>query len=177
MSAPAVAVTDLAAILRLRAVVCRAAQRDSLGWWDDESLTPYARVILDPLFPRTAPSAALKVAFVAARLRYRAAFAPLNGRILHLFALDHETELRLVGVEPDDITPGEDPIPDAEAFRRVLGSDWRDYEIVDRGAAGLLEIWPRGVRLEDAVETARALASAHAEGGPGAAVFPFVRVS
>lgn len=166
----------LETILRLRAIVCRAAQGDSLRWWDDESLTPYARVILDPLFPRTASTAALNIALGAARLRYRAAFAMSNTRVLHLFALDDETEMSLVDAEPAGITLDENPIPDAEAFRRVLGSDWRDYDIVDRGAAGLLEIRPRGVKLEDAVETARALASAHA-GGPGAAVFPFVRVS
>jgi len=177
MSAPAVAVTDLATILRLRAAVCRAAQGDSLRWWDDESLTPYARVILDPLFPRTAPSAAIKIAFEAARLRYRAAFAAANARVRHLFSLDDETEMSLVDAEPAGVAPSEGPIADAEAFRLVLGADWRDYDVMDRGAAGLLEIRPRDGSLTDSVEMARALASAHAEGGSGAPVFPFIRVS
>src|SRR5207244_4414084 len=145
--------------------VCRAAQGDSLRWWDDESLTPYARVILDPLFPRTAASTAIKIAFEAARLRYRAAFAATNARVLHLFSLDDETEMSLVDAEPDGVAPSEDPIADVEAVRLALGTDWRDYDIVDRGAGGLLEIRPRAGSAVGSVETARALASAHAEGG------------
>lgn len=177
MKADRIEANDVTAILRLRAIICRAAQRDSMSWWDDESLTPYARVILDPLFPRTAPTAAIKIAFESARLRYRAAFAVTTARVLHLFSLDDGTEMGLADAERAYTVPSESAIPDVEAFRRALGPDWRDYEVTNRGAGGLLEIKARRGSPRDSLDVARALAVAHAEGGPGTPAFPFIRVS
>lgn len=176
MSALVSEVNGLRTILLLRAIVCRAAEGDSLHWWDDESLTPYARVILDPLFPRTASVAALRIAFEAARLRYRAVFGADDPRVAHLFSLPDEVEMQLVNAGLDGIAAGDEAVADAEAFRQRLGADWRDYEVAERGAGGMLKIRPRARLGEDPLDIARALASAHSEGQPGSPAFPFVRL-
>jgi len=49
---------DARTILGLRLVIVRAANRDSLAWWDDESLTPHARFLLGRIFPMAPPLAA-----------------------------------------------------------------------------------------------------------------------
>lgn len=43
-------------VLRLRLAIARAAQRNSLSWWDDASLTPDANLLLRRLFPRSVHS-------------------------------------------------------------------------------------------------------------------------
>jgi len=71
-------------ILQLRLLVARAANRDSLGWWDDESLTPPAGFLLERIFPTAPPLAARSLALAAALARHQVA-CPDGGRALYLY--------------------------------------------------------------------------------------------
>lgn len=81
-------------VLQLRLAVARAAQRDSLSWWDDEALTPDADLLLRRLFPRSSTGAARKLALRAARARHEAVLAAWP-QARHLFNLGVEVENRL----------------------------------------------------------------------------------
>jgi hypothetical protein len=83
-----------ALILRLRLAVSRAAQRDSLSWWDDEALTPGADLLLRRLFPRSITRAAWTLALLAARARHQLVLAEWP-QAHHLFDLGPEVERRL----------------------------------------------------------------------------------
>jgi predicted nucleic acid-binding protein len=50
-------------------LVARAGQKDSLSWWDDESLTDAGRFALSKIFPRNPGRAALRLAFESAKGR------------------------------------------------------------------------------------------------------------
>jgi len=76
----AVASTDVQLILRLRLLIVRAANRDSLAWWDDEALTAPAGFLLERLFP-VAPSWP-PAAWRCVR-RWRGARAPAPGLEAH----------------------------------------------------------------------------------------------
>lgn len=107
-------------IVTLRALICRAAQKDSLRWWDDEALTPYAPVILDRLFPRTGRTAALRIAMEAVRSRYPGALPSQQG-LIHLFALDDETEAALATADLSlaEVPPA--PVMGRDDLRVALG--------------------------------------------------------
>ena len=74
-------------ILSLQLLIARAAQKDSLMWWEDDALTPSGKYLLDRLFFFDADEAGRKLAMEAAKVRYRAAFGAENN-VLHLFHLD-----------------------------------------------------------------------------------------
>ena len=69
----------LALILRLRLLVCRAAQPDSLKWWDDNALTAEGAYLTERLFSRRPRAAAARIALAAARSRHWAAYFEAAG--------------------------------------------------------------------------------------------------
>lgn len=85
---------DSIRILQLRLTVARAAQRDSLSWWDDAVLTPEADLLLRRLFPRSGTHAAWTLALRAARARHEVVLAAWpHAHHLFSFGVDVENHL------------------------------------------------------------------------------------
>jgi len=165
------------AILALRLLIARAANRDSLGWWEDESLAPHARYVLERLFPNAPPQAARSLALVAASTRHEAA-CPKHS--LHLYRLDVDGKdrlaLRFALLLP--IPVPEEPITTVEALRehltRLTGGPV-PYKVVRRTSTHALQIGvpPCPTDVPPMLHRARSLAWAYLEGAPGQPVFPF----
>jgi len=162
-------------ILGLRLLVARAANRDSLAWWDDESLTPHAGFLLERIFPTAPPSLAL----AAALARHQAA-CPVNSGALHLYRLDadNQDKLALRFAPLLAIPVPEEPITTLETLRQHLLDLTRDpapYTVVrETNAHGLeIDIPPCPAGVSPLAHRARTLAWAYLEGAPGELVFPF----
>ena len=104
------------AILGLRLLIARAANRDSLAWWDDESLTPPGGFLLERVFPTAPALAARSLALAAAVARHEAA---CTGEVLHLYHLDADNQdglaLRFAPLLP--IPVPREPIVTMDALR------------------------------------------------------------
>jgi hypothetical protein len=166
-------------ILRLRLLVARAANRDSLAWWDDESLTDAAGYLLERLFPVAPPLAARSLALSAALARHRAACAS-HDNALHLYRLDLDGQdaLAVRSIPLLTIPLPQEPIPSIDALRQellsLLGKPAR-YTVVRRTEAGGLQvgIWPAPTGISPVLHRAQTLAWAYLEGAPHEPVFPF----
>ncbi len=165
-------------ILQLRLLIARTANKDSLAWWDDESLTPSGRYLLERLFPMAPPLAGRSLALSAAQARHQAAFANKK-KALHLYRLDSDNQDKLaLRFEPllPVAVPG-DPIETIAALRQhlldLVGES--TYTVIRRtDAHGLrLEIPPPPAGVSPLLHRARTLAWAYLEGTPNQAVFPF----
>jgi hypothetical protein len=164
-------------ILGLRLLVARAANRDSLAWWDDESFTTHAGFLLERIFPMAPPLAARSLALAAALARHQAA---CTERDLHLYRLDPDNQdkltLRFAPLLP--IPVPEEPITTLETLRQHLlnlTGETVPYIIVrETGAHGLqIEPLPCPPGVSPLAHRARTLAWAYLEGAPGEPVFPF----
>jgi len=170
---------DAHTILSLRLLLARAANNDSLAWWDDESLTPHAGFLLERIFPTAPTLAARNLALHAALARHQAA-CPANSRALHLYRLDPDNRdklaLRFASLHPIPV-PAQ-PITTMGELSQHL-HDLTDarltYTVVRRTDAGGLqiEIPPGPAGLSRMVHRATTLAWAYLEGAPGHPVFPF----
>ncbi|MFQ5344241.1 MAG: BrxE family protein [Anaerolineae bacterium] len=170
---------DAHTILSLRLLLARAANNDSLAWWDDESLTSHAGFLLERVFPTAPALAARNLALHAALARHQAA-CPANGRALHLYRLDPDNRdklaLRFASLQP--ILAPDQSITTMDALsQHLLGltGEPRTYTVVRRTDAGGLqiEIPPGPAGLSPMVHRAKTLAWAYLEGAPGHPVFPF----
>ena len=166
-------------ILGLRLLVARAANKDSLAWWDDESLTPHAGFLLERIFPVAPPLAARSLALAAALARHQAA-CPANGRALHLYRLDADNQDRLaLRFAPLlAISVSEEPITTLETLRQHLfdlTEGPAPYTVVrETDTRGLeINIPPCPAGVSPMVHRARTLAWAYLEGSPDEPVFPF----
>jgi len=167
-------------ILRLRLLIARAANRDSLAWWDDEALTAPAGFLLERLFPVAPPLAARSLALRAAFARHEGACTDIGGA-LHLYRLDADNAdglaLRTVPLLP--VPYPEAPITRTDALREhliaLLGQPVQ-VKIVQRRNGGAMQIaippCPAGVWAS--LHRAKSFAWAYLEGAPGQPVFPFV---
>lgn len=164
-------------ILGLRLLIARAANKDSLAWWDDESFTAHAGFLLDRIFPMAPPLAARSLSLAAAIARHQAAYTE---ETLHLYRLDSDNQdglaLRFEPLLP--IPVPEEPITTLEALRRHLldlTDDPANYIIVRETSTHGLQIeipsCPPGV--SPLAHRAQTLAWAYLESAPGAPVFPF----
>jgi len=164
-------------VLSLRLLIARAASRDSLAWWEDESLTSHARYVLERLFPTAPQLAARSLALVAASTRHEAA---CPGNSLHLYRLDPDNRDRLAlrFASPLAVPVPEEAITTIEELRehllRLTGGP-APYKVVGRtNANGVqIEIPPCPGDLSPLVHRARSLAWAYLEAAPGRPVFPF----
>lgn len=170
---------DANTILSLRLLVARAANKDSLAWWDDESLTPHASFLLERLFPMAPPLAARSLALSAALARHQAACSA-NEKTLHLYQLDADNQdklaLRFVPLLP--ISVPDQPITTMDALSQHLldlVGEPVPYNVVRRtNTHGLqIEIPPRSAGVSPLLHRAKTLAWAYQEGAPGQPVFPF----
>ena len=167
---------DTHLVLSLRLLIARAADKDSLAWWDDESLTPHAAFLLERIFP-TAPSlAARSLALAAASARHQAACPE---EALHLYRLDADNRdrlaLRFAPLLP--IPVPEEPITTMVVLRQHLldlTGEPMPYAVVRRNAHWLqIEIPPCPVGGSLLAHRALTLAWAYLEGSPGEPVLPY----
>jgi len=171
---------DLQTILRLRLLIARAANRDSLAWWDDEALTAPAGFLLERLFPVAPPLAARSLALRAAFARHEGACTDIGGA-LHLYRLDADNAdgLALRTVPLLSVPYPEAPIITTDALREhliaLLGQPVQ-VKIAQRRNGGALQITippcPAGVWAP--LHRAKSFAWAYLEGAPGQPVLPFV---
>lgn len=171
-------------ILRLRLVVARAAQPDSMNWWDDRSLTAEGLYLADRLFARRPRQAAAKIALQTARVRYVAA-VPETG-VVHLFDLGDRVEYELARVSVAEAWLPATALESPEALLLAIGDivpDGVGYLTEYAGQRRLLA-GPFEIRLspeadpsiKPPVARACALALACAESGLGRPVFPYMKV-
>jgi hypothetical protein len=170
---------DARTIFSLRLLVARAANKDSLAWWDDESLTPHAGFLLERLFPMAPPLAARSLALSAALARHQAACSA-NEKALHLYRLDADNQdklaMRFVPLLPIPVPNQAITTMDAlsQHLLRLLGEP-APYNVVQRTKTdGLqIEIPPSPAGVSSLLHRAKTLAWAYLEGAPGQPIFPF----
>jgi len=167
-------------ILALQLLIARAAQKDSLSWWEDDSLTPSGKYLLERLFMVDPDEVGRRLALEAARVRYRAAFGE-DRKALHLFRLDQtgEVEFDLREVNLSTIPLSSAAIQTIDSLRRLLleqvGSPM-SYEVVGERFSNRWEIKLKDKSLKpDLVQIVKTLAWATLEGEPGKPVFPYIR--
>lgn len=179
---PARALSDQEArqVLALRLLIARSANKDSLVWWDDESLTPPAVYVLERLFPIAPPLAARSLALAAAEARHKDAFRDNSG-CLHLFRLDSDNQdrfdLRLIPRLEIPVAP--EPITTVEILREKLltiTGEPKPYTVIGRTVAPGLQIAtpasPAGI--SPLLHRAQTLAWAYLESSPGKPLLPFI---
>jgi len=169
---------DAQTILALRLLIARAAQNDSLAWWDDSSLTAPARFMLYRLFPMVPPVAGRSLAIRAASRRHTDACEAIP-RAVHLYRLDLDNRDRLAlrYVLPIHTPVPEKPIRDMAQLRQHLLALLRDpmpYTVVHRSENLLqINVPPPPPATSLLLHRAQTLAWAYLEGAPGHPVFPF----
>lgn len=169
---------DVYQILGLRLLIARAANVDSLAWWQDDALTRPASYVLQRLFPTAPPLAARSLALRAAFSRHEAVL-PSTG--LHLYRLhpDNRDELALRFEPRLPIPVPDEPIETLDALRDQLreltGKDAMPCERVGERLGGAVQIAvppaPQGV--DPMVHRAQTLAWAYLQGTSKHPVFPF----
>ncbi len=169
---------DARMVLRLRLLVARAANKDSLAWWDDESLTLAADYVLKRLFPMAPGRAGKSLALRAAVARHRAA-CPEDA--LHLYRLDGENRdklaLRFAQLQP--VAVPNDPIATTEELRdcllELVESPQRYTVLRETASAGLLiDVPPAPPDIPPMLHRAKTLAWAYLAGAQAGPVFPYM---
>lgn len=175
-------VRDAEAVLSIRLLIARAANKDSLAWWDDESLSSQGAFLMDRIFPVAPRAAARSLALRAALSRHQAACAA-EPQAIHLFRLDvaNRDELALRQVPLASLPVPEEPISTVDELRleitRLTGGTRPYRRVRVTGNQGLLiEVPspPAGMSLWQ--HRAETLAYAYLEGTPGRPVFPYTLV-
>ena len=170
---------DAHTILGLRLLIARAANKDSLAWWDDESLTRHAGFLLERVFPMVPPLAARSLALAAALARHQATFSTSN-EALHIYRLDADNRdklaLRFAPLLP--ISVPKEPITTLEILRQHLLNlthEPASYTVMRQTGAHALkvEMLPCQAGVSPMLHRARTLAWAYLEGTPEEPVFPF----
>lgn len=171
-------------ISRLRLIVARAAQPDSLRWWDDRSLTAEGGYLAERLFARRPRLAAAKIALGAARRRH-AATVPNSPGMVHLFDLGDEAEYEVSAVALDEGWIPATAFTSGEIFLAAVAAiipDGTGYTCQFPGLRGTLS-GPLEVQLspdsdptiKHTVAQASALALAYGEAGLDRPVFPYFK--
>jgi hypothetical protein len=171
--------SDERTILALRLLLARAANADSLAWWEDESLTQPADYVLHRLFPVQPATAARRIALQAAETRHQAALQD-ESHPLCLYWLDGDNRDRLAlrFKSPADVPLPAHRLDSVAALKSALlpltGGPMA-YTVVRQNARGGLLIRPQARPATEGVllHRAKTLAWAYLEGKPGAPIFPF----
>lgn len=168
-------------ILTLRLLIARAAQKDSLNWWEDDSLTPTGAYLLDKLILINVDEASRKLALEAAKVRYRGAFGENNPAALHLFHLDQtgEVEYSLQDIKLTELPLPAHPIKTMDEFRQLLlehvGAPLK-YQVIGERRNNSLEINLKEASLKpDLILIAKTLAWATLASEPGKPIFPYIQ--
>ena len=172
--------TQAQLILRVQLLIARAAQSDSLKWWDDNALTTGGEYLLDKLFPSAPHEIGVKLALESARARHFAAFAE-ERRVLHLFALDTNgaADVELKEQLPVILTFQSEPITTMDVFREklnVLLGELGKPPSMDETTENRLRLHFKQDSLTlTTFERFQWLAWAYGHAKPGVPVFPFFK--
>ena len=168
---------DIQTILTLRLLIARVANPDSLGWWDDEALTPSADFVLKRLFPMAPGLAGRSLALQAALTRHNAV-CPANA--LHLYHLDSDNydTLALRGARLGSVPLVTAPVTTLQGLREVLEKVTEgpySYTVRNKALNGclLIECLRPPANIHPFVHRSKMLAWAYLEGKPNAPVFPY----
>lgn len=167
-------------ILRLRVLIARAAQPDSLQWWQDQSLTQDGMYVVERLFARNPKWAAAHLAIASSRARHWAAI-PREPNVTHLFDLGNPIEFALADfrIETEWIP---NPPASMDDFIMAIGEivpDGAGYESGAPDTNGALEIHllpEREHLLPILLARVSALALAYSGAERGQPIFPFLRI-
>ena len=172
-------VDDSEIILRLRLLIARAANKDSLRWWDDESLASHSAFLLRRIFPIDPMSAARNLALQAAQARHEAAL--IEPQALHLYGLDADNRdaLAVRQTSVKEIQVPNDPISTTDELAGHLEqvtNGPHSFEVVRHmpGNGLLIRIPDPSSKISVWRHRAQSLAWAYLEGAAGQPVFPFV---
>lgn len=169
-------------LVKLRLLIARAAQKDSLHWWEDESLTQAGGYLVERLFIMDTNETARKLAMEAAKTRYHMSFGDDKTK-LHLFRLDPrgQVEYDLREVRFSDFDMSTEPITSLDMLREkliALTGTPRTYEVVGNGNDNQLEIRIKGYsRKMPVLELAQTLAWACLESPSERPIFPYIQLT
>jgi hypothetical protein len=164
-------------IVRLRLVIARAGQSDSMRWWADESLTPDATFLLGRLFPRSIEQSRRRLALQSARARHHAELAAIPGA-RHLFDLGDDIEFQIAQITDRDAPAHYPPAPitSLDELNVTLA------HIIGTSSAPMLNGSQNGRVLEIDVDdnlpssqVAERLAWSYLQSATGAPIFPYFR--
>lgn len=170
---------DKLSLLQLCLLIARAAQKDSLGWWEDDSLTQAGGYVLNRLFPTDPIEAGRKLALEAAKTRYQAAIKG-EDKLLHLFHLDETGEIEhgLHGLRLSEVDVPTEPITSLDVLRQsliALVGEPPQFQIISERENHRLEIKPHSpVSNPVILSLAKIFCWATLEGKPGQPVFPYI---
>lgn len=159
-------------ILALRLLVARAAASESLGWWEDESLTDAGLALAGRIFTRRPELIVQRLALRAAKARHRAALARYRGAI-HLFDLRGEIEVALTAALPTLKIDIPRPIDSPDAFAQALSDIGVDTSGAPSTRAGSSAVQIEVDDTADPLAISQRLAAGYLLGEPGQPVFPF----
>jgi len=167
-------------ILQLQLIIARAGQKDSLRWWEDDSLTEAGAYLLERIFPFAPHIQGRKLALRAAKNRHEAALR-IETPNFHLFKIGH-----------DDERDPEKPVIDLVDFELLDGpiSSMGELEQhlsqfietppapINHGSPGangrlLIEIPPNS----STIEAVNHLAWTYLQAEPGKPVFPHFKLN
>jgi hypothetical protein len=166
-------------LLEIRLLILRAAQKDSLQWWEDESLTRAGDYLVERLFIMDQEEAARSLAMEAGKTRYRMAFEKDKNR-LHLFRLDltGQVELGMRFARLSDARMPRDAITSIDTLRDHLVATTgtpAKYEVAKLDNENRLQIRIKNFSARTSVvELAKTLAWACLESKPNQPYFPFI---
>lgn len=172
---------DINLILSLQLLIARAAQKDSLMWWEDESLTPSGKYMLERLFFVNGDMMGRQLALEAAKVRYQAAFSDFNHGVLHLFHLDQtgDVDLNLQGVSLAAIQIPIEAVHSVDDLRQLLlelVDSPMKYQVVGERSNSRLGIKMVDMTSQhDLLQIVKTLAWASLEGEPGKPIFPYIQ--
>jgi hypothetical protein len=169
-------------IWKLRLLVARGAQPDSLHWWDDSSLTQEGMYVVERLFPRAPRVAAAKIALAAAKARHWSAIRAAP-EIVHLFDLGDQVEFELAALSLDETWVHDEALTLeqlTDEFAHLCPAGFSS-EVGSRTETGAIETHlspDSALSIHPGVLEACALASVYmTRGVQGKPIFPYLRRS
>lgn len=168
-------------IFQLRLLIARAAQTDSLCWWQDNSLTNEGNFVLERLFIKHSHSAAIRMSFAAAAARHWSAIQRESKKI-HLFDFGEESEYRLSQFKINEDQVSLQRIASVQELMQGIKSilpSIIEIRISSPGTNGETEVNvdPESLIKDDPIFVyASALALAYEQAHLQQPVFPFIRV-
>ena len=177
MASPIPSIEDAVRIQTFRLLIARAAQNDSLRWWEDDSLTDAGDYLLKRLFTNAPTLAGRKLALLAAHARHKAVFKD-RPKAIHLFRLDTngDVELALRGVSLESIQAPIDPIDTPDALRAALEKVLDEEPAIsleEPRSDGSIEVRTPN-QLSGPLAIAEALSWAYLNGDREKPVFPYL---
>lgn len=166
--------------VRLALLIIRAGERDSLKWWDDESLSEAGLFALSRILPRNPNAAAVRLAYLAARERHRGMLA--SAGIPGATTLLDFVEVALS--EPQERSSAvaavrEEPITSVGQLRTLLqevAPEVRTIELPAPSGNGLLDLSDLVGRATPGPQVRAALlAAGYLQGQVGKLVVPYLR--